>query len=251
MKFKFFLAPLTCAIFGLNSCASRKDSAADKAQIEVVRQIVASGDYKKAIFFLQPLAKNEPKNEEIFSLLGLSYLGNGNTEPSIKAFERVVELNNKNYDAKLNLSYALITAKKYTESRKVLKEMLSDGEYIYPEKVHVNFGLSYLEQNNCQKATPYFEKSLILDPTMSIAHFNLGKCAMKGKNFKQAIVHFQQTVDFCPNCLEPVLELAKAQTFGGQKTLAIDSLERLLKTKLDKQSEAKTLRTLDVIKSRF
>jgi Tfp pilus assembly protein PilF len=183
--------------------------------------------------------------------LGMAYLGNGSLEAAEKSFQRIVELNDDNYDAALNLGYVLIASKKYGESRKVLEKILDDGEYVYPEKVYTNIGLSYLEQNQCAKANPYFQKSVLLDPTMSIAHFNLGKCASKSKNYKSAVSHFQKAVDFCPGCLEPVLELAKAQSFAGKKDLAIDSLERMLKTKLDKQSEAKTLRTLDIIKTKF
>jgi protein O-GlcNAc transferase len=245
------IATLTTFFGLLAGCASSKEPNKDKAQVEVARQIVASGDYKKAIVFLQPMAKSDPKNEEVLSLLGMAYLGNGNIESAEKSFQTTIKLNSKNYDAALNLGYVLIVGKKYAESRIVLEKILKDGEFAYPEKVHANIGLSFLEQNQCNKANVHLQKSILLDPTMSIAHFNLGKCATKVKNYPSAVAHFQRAVDFCPNCLEPVLELAKAQSFAGKKDMAIDSLERLLKTKLDKQSEAKTLRTLDIIRTKF
>jgi Tfp pilus assembly protein PilF len=245
----FFISIFFAYIF--QSCASTPEKISNKAEIEIVKQFLGSGDYNKALLYVQPLVKKDPKNEEIIFLQGMAYLGTSNLEAAGESFSKASELNSKNYDAVLNLSYVLIATKKFKEARKKLNEILNAGEYLYPEKVHVNIGLSYLEQNQCKKASGHLQKSILLDPTMSIAHFNLGKCSLKQKNYSAAVGQFQKAVDFCPNCLEPTLELAKAQTLAGQKKTAVDSLERMLKTKLDKQSELKTKKTLEIIKTKF
>lgn len=252
---KAFVIPMLLALGAFQAmpfvtgCASTKDE--DKSgsgKMEVARQFLASGDYRRAVAFLQPLAKENPKSQEIHNLLGLSYLGLGNPKAASQSFATVVGLDDDNHDAALNLSYSLILLGENARARSVLGGILDDGVYPYMERVHVNIGLAWMEQGRCSEAQAHFDKALLLDPTFVTAHFNSGKCWLKSNNHAAAVASFQKAVDFCPGCVDPVLELARARYLSGEKRAAVDSLEKLLRGRIDAQSADRTRKLLNEMK---
>ena len=226
-------------------CASTKDVDQSTAgRLEVGRQFLAAGDYTRAGTYLRQLAKELPKNEEVHNLLGMTYLGMANPGAAAQSFETAVDLNDDNEDSGLNLSYAYILLGKHAKSREVLTSILDRGAYTYMERVEANLGLSWMEEGNCGKARAHFNKALLLDPTFVTAHFNSGKCWLKSKNFPAAVSSFQKAVDFCPGCVDPLLELARSRHKAGEKKEAVASLEKLLRGKIDSQSAERTKKLL-------
>ena len=231
-------------------CQSSEKKEAEKsvaARLELSRQLVTTSEFKQAIHFLIPIAKEDPKNSEIHMLLGLSYLGIENTDAAAEAFRKASEYDSKNLDAALNYGYALILKKQYKQARIVFDKILENGTYLYMERVHANIGLSYLEERRCNLAMPKFEEALRLDPTFVIAHFNLGKCAFRQKKYLDAVNYYKKAVDFCPGCLDPVLELARAYSYAGKKQTAVQELQRVLNGRIDTLGERRARSLLNEI----
>jgi Tfp pilus assembly protein PilF len=243
---------LAVALWGISllliSCASKQDETVNQGRIEVARQFLASGDHKRAVSYLQQMVRENSKNAELHNLLGLGYLGLGNSAAAVASFQQSLDLEDEDFDTALNLSYAFILEKKYIESRKVLTKIMKEGTYSYMERVHANFGLSWLEEGNCKAAQREFDKALLLDPTFVTAHFNSGKCWLKSNQPAKAVLSFQKAVDFCPGCVDPLLELARAKHRTGARKEAIESLERLLRTRLDRTSTDRTRQLLNELK---
>jgi len=245
-----FLAMVLLAPFpGCTSTKNKEKEAEHQAssagRIEMASQLVGSGEFKKAITVLYPLSKEMPQNEQVRMLLGSAYLGGGHIDAASREYRTVTLINERNYDATLNYGYTLILKKKFGEARKAFDSIFEAAMYPYMEKVHINYGLSYLEEKRCDLASKHFSQALQLDPTQVSAHFNLGKCHLISGKYKAATESLKKSVDFCPGCIEPNIELARAFYLGGQKKIAVKRLERLLAEKLDPTSEARTRKLLN------
>lgn len=235
------LALLTVGFGG--ACASTSEEPLSAGKIEVARQLVDSKDYVKAIQMLRGLQSSYPENETLEMLMGTACIGLGDYPAALLAFQKAVDINDKNQDGRLNLGYVRILLKQNAEARAEFDKILKDGSYASMERVHVNYGLSYMEEGNCVKAQDHFTEALRHNPTTVSAHFNLGKCHGRQRDYTAAIESFNKAVSFCPGCGDPALELAKTYYLAGQKKNAIASLQKLLKQTSDKAttSRAQTL----------
>jgi Tfp pilus assembly protein PilF len=244
------LIPLLLALaLGVSGCETRKETdTSTSGRLEVGRQFIAAGAYDRASAYLRQLSKELPGNDDVHMLLGLAYLGLENPSAAAQSFQTALKINDDNEDASLNLSYSFILLGKYANARSVLEDVLDRGSYAYMERVEVNIGLAWMEQGNCTKARVHFDKALLLDPTFVTAHFNSGKCWLKSKNYPAATASFQKAVDFCPGCVDPLLELARARYAAGEKKEAVAGLEKILRGKIDSQSAERTKKLLNELR---
>lgn len=229
-------------------CASFEKADVGEGSMEVARQMLSSEQYKEAIIYIRPLQKKHPKNAQLRNLMGLAYLGNGNNEAAEAEFQTEVSLDDSNDNAKIALSYLKIVNKKYPEARNVLNKVINRGTYTYMENVYINYGLSYLEENKCDLAQQNFQKAIRLDPTLVSAHYNAGKCHLKTKNFAAAVKSFKTAVENCTHCVEPNLELSYSYYLAGQKKLAIETAQNVLRMKLPFDKQARARQILEKVK---
>jgi Tfp pilus assembly protein PilF len=218
------------------------------AELEISRQFVQLGEYKRAVANLQALRRKHPENSSVNSMLGSAYMGLGDYNAAANSFGIALNSDEKNQDIRLNYAYSLIVLKRYEEARKNLDEISDHGYYPYMERVHLNYGLSYLEEKKCDLAEKRFSEALQLDPTFSTAYYNRGKCHLLQKQYSKAITSFRKAADFCPSCIPPQLELSRAYYLSGKKALAIEKLELLLRMKLDRTSRNQTTKLLNEFK---
>lgn len=223
---KFLLAlVIFCVPFG--GCVSSETNQSS-GKIEVARQLVDSKDYVKAIKMLRELRLDHPGEVTVEMLMGNACLGLGDHAAALDAFRRAVDADKNNDDARLNYGYVLILHQRFAEARKMFDEILEENTYPYVERVHVNYGLSLMEEGSCDKAVDHFKQALRSNPTMVSAYFNLGKCQMRGQDYGQAIESLMKAVNFCPGCVDPVMELAKSYYLSGKKREGVAQLETFL-----------------------
>ena len=241
MKLGFFT--LLALLFA--GCASTpKDtpqSRNETASLELARQLVGQGEYQRAVQFLLPRSRQEDAPAEVHSLLGISFLGLNNPNVALKSFQTALKVDGGDDDARLNMGYTLILLGKLKESRVAFDEIVKRKKYLSMEKVHLNIGLSYLQEKNCQKALTYFNNALEIDPTYSAPYFNIGKCQTSAGRLREAQASFQRAVDFCPDCSEPLLELALVSARLGEKKKALAQLESLFRSKPGEALEQRAL----------
>lgn len=211
------------------------------ASLELARQMVGQGEFHRAVQFLLPRTRQEDTPAEVHSLLGLAFLGLNNPNVALKSFQSALKIDSNDDDTRLNLGYTYILLGQYKESREALEEILKRNKYTYIEKVHLNIGLSYLQEKNCTKAMDAFQASLDIDPTYSAPYFNLGKCQSASGRYREAQASFQRAVDFCPGCLEPQLELAAVSARLGEKKKALQQIDGLLRAKPSDAIEQKAI----------
>lgn len=225
----------------LSSGPDTPESRNQQASLELARQMVAQGEYHRAVQFLAPRTRQTEVNSEVYMLLGLSFIGLNNPSAAKKNFEMILKRDPQNDDALLNIAYSQIQLGRFADARRLLSDILQRGRYAFPEKVHLNVGLSFLQEKKCEKANPEFLAALEIDPTFSAAYFNMGKCNLAAKRYQDARASFQKSVDFCPGCLEPQYELAAVNYRLGDRQKALSQLEAILNSKPDAALEKRVL----------
>jgi tetratricopeptide (TPR) repeat protein len=151
------------------------------------------GDFKKSVEYLQKATSAQPNNSEYWDWLGRAYGRRAETSNPLSApgyatkaraaFERSVELNDKNRDA------------------------LSDLFDYYLEAPGF-LGGGY------DKATTVVEKTARIDP--SEAYFQQAKLAQKRKEYESAEVHFRKAVESGPREIGHLLSLARFLAMQGR-----------------------------------
>ncbi|MEY4064924.1 MAG: hypothetical protein RIR26_1132 [Pseudomonadota bacterium] len=201
------------------------------ASLELARQMVGQGEYQRAIQFLLPRSRQSEATAEVHNLLGLSFLGIKNPSVALKSFQAALKADTSDDDIRVSIGYTQILLGRLEESRKTFNEIIERKQYPMMEKVYLNMGLSYLQEQKCDKAVPLFKAALDIDPTYSAPYFNIGKCEVLNGKFKEAQAAFQRSVDFCQGCIEPQLELAAVSLRLGDHKKAQGYLEKILQAK--------------------
>lgn len=239
MNPRIFSAFLLAIVTLMPGCASTpEDEPTIKGDLEVARQLIESGEYRQAVSQLQSMRRKHPKNASIETYMGQSFLGLGDFKAAGNAFERSLAISSDD-DVRLNFAFALTEQKLFAAARKQLDIIEKSGQYPYMEKVHNNYGRSYLEEKRCDLAYPRFAKAILLSPTTVSARYNMGRCQMLEKKYAAAAKSFQGAVDECQGCIEPYLELVRALHFSGQKATAKKKLDTIIMNKLDKETAEK------------
>jgi Tfp pilus assembly protein PilF len=198
------------------------------ASLEMARQMVSQAEYQRAVQFLLPRSRQADAPAEVHTLLGLAFLGLNNPAVALKSFQAALKEDDKDDDTRVSIGYTLILLGKNEDARKILGDILKKNRYAFVEKVHLNIGLSYMQEKQCAKAMSSFQAALDIDPTYSAPHFNMGKCQSGSGRHKEAQASFQRAVDFCPGCIEPQLELALVSSRLGEKKKALQHLDAVL-----------------------
>lgn len=216
-------------------CASvQKDSPETRSQtasLELARQMVDQGEYQRAIQFLLPRSRQPEASAEVHNLLGLSFLGISNPHVALKSFQAALKADSTDDDVRVSIGYTQILLNRLDEARKTFNDIIERKQYPMMEKVYLNLGLSYLQEQKCDKAIPLFQSALEIDPTYSAPYFNIGKCEAARGRWREAQAAFQRSVDFCPGCLDPHLELAAASLRLGENKKAQSHLDKVLQAK--------------------
>jgi len=99
--------------------------------------------------------------------LNLSDDYNPDYKKAIQIFNRIIDLDPKNYRAYYNLGIAYFELKEKKKSLKMFKKALKiKSEYKF---AIYNIGLVYESQNKLKKALKYYEKALLIDEKFSYA----------------------------------------------------------------------------------
>lgn len=168
----------------------------NNAEFLLVNDLTKLGDFQAAVTHLEQLAKREPRNPEVWYLLGRAHmqlseeaLGKINEiDPdSVWAHEISAELMDsmKNYDG------AIVEYKKAIE--------------VAPKEpgVHFKLGDLYWSLSQWDNATAQFEQELAIDPGNCMVEWKLGDILLQQSvEPEQALARVDKALAACPNLME-------------------------------------------------
>ena len=181
------------------------------------------GDYVKAIDAFKQALAEDPQNEEVVQLEGLSYYLSGRPGEAIPLLERVQAwYPSANVDASYILGLCYIQTKDYPKARKAFARMFevppdSAASYLFTARM-------LLRQEFDPIAEEYAQKAIAIDPKLPLAHFFLGELHLYKSRIPEAINDFQQELALNPGHAPTYYKLADAYS----RIQKFDDAERLL-----------------------
>ena len=108
----------------ITSAAQLKIPSAARKSFDKGMEALQQKDYKKAADLFQKATTAYPEYDAAYDNLGVALMNLGQAEKARAAFERAVQLNDKNPDADRNYSRLLINDKQYVAAKELLQKAL-------------------------------------------------------------------------------------------------------------------------------
>ena len=127
-------------------------------------------------FLLQLVVFSAIAQEENASIYrGNQFYKEGKYEQAIIEYQKALQLNPTNRDAKFNLANALYRAKNYPEAEKSFTELIEVENKTLAQKSTYNKGVLYSREKKLLESIETYKRALVLDPADENARINLQK----------------------------------------------------------------------------
>jgi Tfp pilus assembly protein PilF len=177
-QFAILVLPALTLLFAFAGCSSSKPDSekANRAQVLMIAGIesLEKREYAAALRVLQDASKLEPKNPELFSNMGVAYMGKEEPNRAEESFKKALSLDKDFNDARLNLGVLYIRQKRYPEAEQTLRAAAKDLAYDKGFQVAFQLANLYLELNRPLLAEQQLKVAVRENPSFCPAWFRLG-----------------------------------------------------------------------------
>jgi len=188
----------------------------------LAKDLFQLGDYRAAALRLEQLSVEDPKNQEVWSLLGKTYMKL--TETALGRMNAIdphsaiaLELSAEMMEAMDNYEGALVPLKKAVE--------------IAPQRPggHYKLGEAYRQLGELDPAAEQFQAELKVDPSNCMAESALGGIGLsKNEESQAALLHTERALSLCPELTETRVDHARALLKLARYDEAARDLESVL-----------------------
>src|SRR6185436_14437700 len=148
--------------------------------------------YNDALDHLNAALKKDPNNVKAHFMSGMIFKETGDTAKAISTFQKVIDIDEKNYDSFMQLGI-LYEAKKNPLALQYYNGALKLNPQ--SEEALYGRGLYYQDHNDLDKAIRDYTTIVQLNPKNAHAHFNLGYIHYNDlKVYDQAIKHYDDAI---------------------------------------------------------
>ena len=244
MKSRYELVVLCLAILvAVQSIALAQRPAQEvKRDILQAEEYLNNGKFTSAVALLDVVLKYDSRNVTALALLGRAYLSAKQLQESMRFFKQALVIDEKNPEANLGLSIALLLEGKRQQAKEHAVQA-ARGDSTRVDALNI-LGQIAAEENDPDQARQYFEQILAVDSTHYDALTNLGVLYQKAGNESRSLEYLQKAVAAHPNIASAYHNLGLYHGVKGQLHEAIVSLSEA--ARLD-SSGSRSVRTLGII----
>ncbi len=144
--------------------------------IEKGWSLISLGDHAGAIQALSKALSLAPGDVQAQSLLGWAQMLNGEYDPALGTFQKVLMKEPANSLARINVGYICLKKQIFGEAIEHLSKAIRlDNDKKATLYAHYYLGLVYLEREMYEDAENFFQKTLKLGPNLIEAYYELGR----------------------------------------------------------------------------
>ena len=160
--------------------------------------------------------------------LAVKYHEAGDSKEAEVHYLNVLQLDNRNSDARHLLGVIAIQNQRYNEAIELIMTAIriTDSEPAY----HSNLGIVYLYQGRIPEAIDCFEHTLRLNPDFMEAQNNLGEALATQGKFSEAVIYYQGALAINPGFILARYNLGNALRKNGDPEAAIATYHRILES---------------------
>jgi tetratricopeptide (TPR) repeat protein len=153
--------------------------------------------FPEAIQHLNAALQQKPDDMESAQLLALTYYASNDFQSALPLLEKIGrQLPKSNADGPYLLGTCYIMTQRWDDARRTFAQMFS----VSPDSAmgYLMFGKILIRQRMEERAIPYIQKALELDPRLPMAHFLLGEIDLFKKDPQAAVTEFQKELAINP-----------------------------------------------------
>lgn len=217
------------AIQQFNYLSSRR-GARDQSLLGLAQAYYNAKRYADAMSVTDVVLEKEPNNSFAWRLKGLILAEQRRTTEAAEAFNKAIELNPEDIDAKIFLArnYAQ-NAATYPEAVAAYREVLKSQ----PDNVEIRTELAniYAESNNMQLAVEQYRDLLAKHPEDVQVRTSLVRALLKVKDYDNAIAEARNLLGVVPDDVDARLLMAETLSTAGKHKDALELYEDILDDK--------------------
>ncbi|PIV59055.1 MAG: hypothetical protein COS14_06325 [Bacteroidetes bacterium CG02_land_8_20_14_3_00_31_25] len=195
--------------FEASSIASGIFPSSPEIKIKKAQLLLDKGKYVEALSELKTAIFHDPKNFEIFLLLGITYLNLNNYKESIRQFEECIKIlphEVKKDEIFLTIGFHLAHANKFTSAIKYLSKSIEINNNNIDAITEIAYCYDCL--TNYNKCIEYYLKAIDIEPLSEVNWYNIGLVYIKTKSYKKAIEALDYSLAIDPSYLSAILAKA-------------------------------------------
>jgi type IV pilus biogenesis/stability protein PilW len=173
------------------------------------------GKTSQAIESMHKAIDQDPGMVEAYNFLGLIYLTNSEFDKAIEQLEKAIKIDSYFTDARNNLGIACRRVGQLDRAEKEFLAALKDGNYRSPEKIYLNLGHLYLEQQRTGEAIESFQRAIEIEPEYMLGLLGLGQAYIAAGRIDQAETALNTIIRIAPD--SPEAERARQMITGQAK----------------------------------
>lgn len=241
----------TVSLLALGCASNSHDMSDTKSDVhmEAGTESIVRKDYTKALRQLSEAAKLKPKSPEIWSNIGVAYVGKNELARAEDAWKKALKLDPTFQDARLNLGILYTRQRRFPEAEKFLLEATKDLTYEKLHQVAYRLALVYLELKRPLLAEQQLKVSVRENGAYCPAWFQLGMIQRERGDYKESAESLRGSVmGTCFKNPEAHYEIGqlylKANEVALAKTKFLEVIQLFPSSEWAKRSEA----TLNMIR---
>lgn len=196
MKQVFFSLLAAAGLLAAGCSSSSRDLNEPKADVHMQAgaDALERQDYTQALRHLSEAAKLRPKSPEIWSNIGVAYVGKNELTRAEEAWKKTLQISPGYNDARLNLGILYSRQKRYAESEKVFLEAAKDLTYAKLYQVSFQLALVYLQLERPLLAEQRLRASIRENGAFCPAWFQLGMLQRDRGEYSESAESLQGSV---------------------------------------------------------
>ena len=191
------------------------------------RELVDSGDYRKAIAIYQEAARLDTENPRIFSGIGYLEARQGNYQASVEFYQQAIGLEPKNADFQYALGYAMANLQNYPAAATAYRRAAAlDRKNV---NARIGLGVVLFQQKDYSGAFKAYQEAIALDPKNWQAYSSMGLVLIQQGSFASAVTVLQQAAELAPKQAGVQLKLGTALLRAGYTSEGLAAFEEAAK----------------------
>ena len=194
--------------------------------IDKVNELISAKNFEEAKDLLLSNISPDSDDIEAIKLLGLCNVNLKCSNQAIEAFETVVEKSSEDATSWYYLGTMYDEINNIEKAENAYKKVISlREEYTL---AHKNLAVMYLKHHMHEKAIPYAQKAVELDPLDYQGYYIQGTIAIAEKDFDTAILNYEKALALNPEILAIYTNLGAAYFATNQLDKAYDTLKKVV-----------------------
>lgn len=212
-------------------------------EVEIlIEKAIASNKKSEKILLLDRALKIDPSSATAYYQLGLTYFNSKEYQSALKAFDKSL-LGNQKTDIDINTYRAMCykSLKKYTETKTILNNILTQDPYSYPALI--NLGEVYYAEGKYEEALRELQKIIELYPDDELILNNYGNQLRVLGRYEEALNYIYKALEIDPQDKLATGTLAEIYAALGNKREFYKNIELVFSFGMDNETFQEILET--------